>query len=244
MKKIQKNILLVIEFIAILLSLWAIISYDTLTKELFPAFRYLEFKHDFLIRFVIFPAVVIVVGVIALLFRRKFEKNNEKVFFVFTRAIHLPMVCYITGLGTYLINTVAWANFYKDGTGNGPMTVVLAAVILGCAIILYGFLAKPLTKKGEKKGFRALLEVVLVLALCGLVFMGFMNQPYLNYSEIDKIWPATLLFEVIIIALFFIAYFAVFAHGLALAYDELNAPAEEPKEEPKAEEKPEEEKEP
>lgn len=246
MKKTSKNILLVIEFIAILLSVWAVVPFNVLAGELFPALQ-MEFETDFLLRFIAFPIVVIVIAFVALLFRRKIEKNNGKAQYVFTRAVYLPLVCYVLGLATYLINVVAWSDFYKDGTGNGPMTVVFCALIMGGAFLCYALFGKLFNKKlAEKRVLRGLFEIVLIVLALLTVFMGFMNKPYL--SNIGEIWMSTLFFEVIILALYFIVYYSALAHGIALAYDEINNPkeekAEEAAKEEKAEEAKEEEKEP
>ena len=249
MKKFQKNMLFVIEFIAVLLSIWAVIPFKVLAGELFPALQ-MEFETDFLLRFVVFPCVVLVIACIALLFRTKIEKNSDKKYFVFTRAVFLPLVFYVMGLACYLINVVAWSDFYRDGTGNGPMTVLFCALILAGAFLCFALFGKLLSKKFEnKKALRVLYVAVLAILLVLAVFMGFMNKPYL--SNIGEIWMSTLFFEVILLVLFFIAYFSVFTHELALAYDALNNPqeekAEEAKEEAKeekAEEAKEEEKEP
>ena len=245
MKKSQKNILVVIEFIAILLSMWAVVPFDLLAGELFPALGRMSFETDYLLRFVILPIIVILIAVVALIFRIKIEKNNDKAQFVFTRAVYLPLVCYILGLSCYLINTVAWSSFYKDGTVNGPMTVVFCALIIAGAFLCYAIFAKLFLKKvGAKKAIKTIFEALLPILLLLLVYMGFMNKSYL--SNIQEIWASTLFFEVILLALFFLVDYSLFTHELALAYGELNgAKKEEAKEEEKAEEKPaEEEKEP
>ena len=238
MKKFQKNILFVIEFIAVLLSVWAVVPFKVLAGELFPALAKMDFETDFLLRFVIFPIVVLLISCVALLFRNKVEKANGEAHFVFTRAIFLPLVFYVMGLACYIINVVAWSDFYRDGTGHGPMTVVFCSLILAGAFLCYALFGKLLSKKfAEKKFLKVLFLAVLIIVLVLTVFMGFMNKPYL--SNVENIWVETLFFEVILLVLFFIAYFSVFTHELALAYDALNNPKEEKAEEP-AEEKAEE----
>ena len=243
MKKYQKNSLLVIEFLAILFSIWAVVPFDLLAGELFPALGRMSFETDYALRFIVLPIIVILIAVVALLFRKKIEKENDKTQFVFTRAVYLPLVCYTLGLACYLINTVAWSDFYRDGTGNGPMTVVFCALIIAGAFLCYAvfarlFLKKVASKKAVKVIFECLLPVLLVL----LVYMGFKNNTLL--SNIQNIWPATLFFEIILLALFFLVDYSLFTHELALAYGELNAPKEEAKEEVKEEKPAEEEKEP
>lgn len=234
MKKFTKNILFVIEFIAVLLSIWAVIPFKVLAGELFPALQ-MEFETDFLLRFIVFPIVALLISCVALLIRNKVEKNNGESHFVFTRAVFLPLIFYVMGLACYVINVVAWSDFYRDGTGNGPMTVTFCALILAGAFLCYALFGKLFSKKfAEKKFLKFLFLAVLVILLVLTVFMGFMNKPYL--SNIGEIWMSTLFFEVILLALFFIAYFSVFTHELALAYDALNNPKEEKAEE-KAEEK-------
>ena len=249
MKKSQKNILLVIEFIAILLSIWAVVPFDLLAGELFPALGRMSFNTDYTLRFIVLPIIIILIAVVALLFRKKIEKQNDNVQFVFTRAVYLPVICYVLGLSCYLINTVAWSDFYRDGTGHGPMTVVFCSLIIAGAFLCYAVFARLFVKKfASKKFIKVLFESLLPILLVLLVYMGFKNKELL--SNITEIWPATLFFEVILLSLFFLVDYSLFTHELALAYGELNGekkeekPEEEKQEEKPTEETPVEEKEP
>ena len=185
MKKCRKNFLLILEFIAMIISLvtispWIIYGSFGLSESITISLVNVELY----CKSVIFPAFILFVTLIALIVRRCAYKRNKYVSFPYHKAVIYPLISYVLALCTFLLFQIYKSTIINEVTGQFTVYGLICTIII--VLFFYCLLARVIYKK-DKKFIPCLFNLILFGLFIGNSIVLFENSEYINAMEIQAI---------------------------------------------------------
>ena len=185
MKKCRKNFLLILEFIAMIISLvtispWIVYGSFGLSESITISLVNVELY----CKSIIFPAFILFVILIALIVRRCAYKRNKYVSFPYHKAVIYPLVSYVLALCTFLLFQIYKSTIINQVTGQFTVYGLICTIII--VLFFYCLLARLIYKK-DKKFIPCLFNLILFGLFIGSSIVLFENSEYINAMEIQAI---------------------------------------------------------
>ena len=175
MKKCRKNLLLILEFVAALFAILAIIPFSYFKGLFQEGLMNKTYAVEDLCRYMITAFIVILVSLIALFERRSAYNRNGEVAFPFQKAVIFPLVSYVLGVSAYLLHKEYTSVIFNDFAGKFTAYCLFGAIVL--VLVFYILLARVIYKKGKVK-LPTFFNLVLLVMMLGVVVVAIENRNY------------------------------------------------------------------
>ncbi len=175
MKKCRKNLLLILEFVAALFAILAIIPFSYFKGLFQEGLMNKIYAVEDLCRYMITAFIVILVSLIALFERRSAYNRNGDVAFPFQKAVIFPLVSYVLGVSAYLLHQEYTSVIFNDFAGKFTAYCLFGAIVL--VLVFYILLARVIYKKGKVK-LPTFFNLVLLVMMLGVVVVALENKNY------------------------------------------------------------------